>query len=76
MGYAQNPLSIYYCYDSAGQGQDGELRMCIAEVKSVSMIHLDWVMINYLHCHNLSIFVSGHKHSLGREGDVYLPTGF
>ena len=75
VGYAQNPLSIYYCYDSAGQGQDGELRMCIAEVKSVSMIHLDWVMINYLHCHNLSIFVSGHKHSLGREGDVYLPTG-
>ncbi|XP_039797020.1 uncharacterized protein LOC120662021 isoform X2 [Panicum virgatum] len=32
VGYAQNPLSIYYCYDSAGQGQDGELRMCIAEV--------------------------------------------
>lgn len=32
VGYEQNPLSIYYCYDSAGQGQDGELRMCIAEV--------------------------------------------
>lgn len=32
VGYEQNPLSIYYCYDSAGQGQDGELRTCIAEV--------------------------------------------
>ncbi|RLM84624.1 uncharacterized protein C2845_PM04G02690 [Panicum miliaceum] len=32
VGYEQNPLSIYYCYNSAGQGQDGELRMCIAEV--------------------------------------------
>ncbi|CAD6221170.1 unnamed protein product [Miscanthus lutarioriparius] len=32
VGYEQNPLSIYYCYDSAVQGQDGELRMCIAEV--------------------------------------------
>ncbi|WVZ61910.1 hypothetical protein U9M48_011718 [Paspalum notatum var. saurae] len=32
VGYEQNPLSIYYCYDSAGQGQDEELRMCIAEV--------------------------------------------
>ncbi|XP_021308963.1 uncharacterized protein LOC8079942 isoform X2 [Sorghum bicolor] len=32
VGYEQNPLSIYYCYDSASQGQDGQLRMCIAEV--------------------------------------------
>ncbi|XP_062187881.1 uncharacterized protein LOC133891179 [Phragmites australis] len=32
MGYEQNPLSIYYCYDSAAQEQDGELKMCIAEV--------------------------------------------
>ncbi|KAG2631695.1 uncharacterized protein LOC120659348 [Panicum virgatum] len=32
VGYEQNPLSIYYCYNSAGLGQDGELRMCIAEV--------------------------------------------
>ncbi|CAD6241794.1 unnamed protein product [Miscanthus lutarioriparius] len=32
VAYEQNPLSIYYCYDSAGQGQDGELRMCNAEV--------------------------------------------
>ncbi|KAJ1287772.1 hypothetical protein BS78_02G036300 [Paspalum vaginatum] len=32
VGYEQNPLSIYYCYDSSGQGQDEELRMCIAEV--------------------------------------------
>ncbi|TVU41395.1 hypothetical protein EJB05_14910, partial [Eragrostis curvula] len=32
VGYEQNPLSIYYCYDSAVQGQDGELKMCIAEV--------------------------------------------
>lgn len=35
VGYEQNPLSIYYCYDSAGQGQDGELRTCIAEVISL-----------------------------------------
>ncbi|KAF8732265.1 hypothetical protein HU200_016244 [Digitaria exilis] len=32
VGYEQNPLSIYYCYNSAEQAQDGELRMCIAEV--------------------------------------------
>ncbi|KAL6880210.1 hypothetical protein ACP4OV_011775 [Aristida adscensionis] len=32
VGYEQNPLSIYYCYDSAAQEQDGELKMCIAEV--------------------------------------------
>ncbi|CAN6196891.1 unnamed protein product [Urochloa humidicola] len=32
VGYEQNPLSIYYCYNSAEQGQDGELGTCIAEV--------------------------------------------
>ncbi|KAK3126387.1 hypothetical protein QOZ80_7AG0555810 [Eleusine coracana subsp. coracana] len=32
VGYEQNPLSIYYCYDSAVQEQEGELKMCIAEV--------------------------------------------
>lgn len=32
VGYEQNPLSIYYCYDSAAQEQDGDLKMCIAEV--------------------------------------------
>ncbi|KAL5198651.1 hypothetical protein ABZP36_002163 [Zizania latifolia] len=32
VGYEQNPLSIYYCYDSAEQGEDGHLKMCIAEV--------------------------------------------
>ncbi|KAL6647047.1 hypothetical protein ACP70R_014484 [Stipagrostis hirtigluma subsp. patula] len=32
VGYEQNPLSIYYCYDASAQDQDGELKMCIAEV--------------------------------------------
>ncbi|XP_062190300.1 uncharacterized protein LOC133893317 isoform X2 [Phragmites australis] len=32
VGYEQNPLSIYYCYDSAAQEQDEQLKMCIAEV--------------------------------------------
>uniref|UniRef100_A0A0E0E7J5 DUP1365 proein n=1 Tax=Oryza meridionalis TaxID=40149 RepID=A0A0E0E7J5_9ORYZ len=32
VGYEQNPLSIYYCYDSAEQGEDEKLKMCIAEV--------------------------------------------
>ncbi|XP_038970470.1 uncharacterized protein LOC113462627 [Phoenix dactylifera] len=38
VGYEQNPLSVYYCYDAAGeQEQEGDvsssrLRMCIAEV--------------------------------------------
>lgn len=47
----------------------GEISVCI---------HFDWViwvMVNYLHCYNILVLVSGHKHTLGREGDVYLPTG-
>ncbi|XP_044983746.1 uncharacterized protein LOC123450675 [Hordeum vulgare subsp. vulgare] len=32
VGYEQNPLSIYYCYDAAAQEQDEHLKMCIAEV--------------------------------------------
>ncbi|KAE8778378.1 Aspartic proteinase [Hordeum vulgare] len=32
VGYEQNPLSVYYCYDAAAQEQDEHLKMCIAEV--------------------------------------------
>ncbi|EMS50968.1 hypothetical protein TRIUR3_10317 [Triticum urartu] len=32
VGYEQNPLSVYYCYDAAVQGQNEDLKMCIAEV--------------------------------------------
>uniref|UniRef100_N1QSI2 Uncharacterized protein n=1 Tax=Aegilops tauschii TaxID=37682 RepID=N1QSI2_AEGTA len=32
VGYEQNPLSVYYCYDEAAQEQDEHLKMCIAEV--------------------------------------------
>lgn len=35
VGYEQNPLSIYYCYDSAEQGEDEKLKMCIAEVNTL-----------------------------------------
>jgi DUF1365 family protein len=33
VGYEQNPLSVYYCYDVAAQEQDEDLKMCIAEVR-------------------------------------------
>ncbi|KAM0851329.1 hypothetical protein ACQ4PT_052498 [Festuca glaucescens] len=32
VGYEQNPLSVYYCYDEGAQEQDEDLKMCIAEV--------------------------------------------
>lgn len=32
VGYEQNPLSVYYCYDVAASEQDEDLKMCIAEV--------------------------------------------
>ncbi|VAH52800.1 unnamed protein product [Triticum turgidum subsp. durum] len=32
VGYEQNPLSVYYCYDAAAKEQDEDLKMCIAEV--------------------------------------------
>lgn len=36
VGYEQNPLSVYYCYDMAGEGEEAgpspSLKKCIAEV--------------------------------------------
>ncbi|KAL5196587.1 hypothetical protein ABZP36_000099 [Zizania latifolia] len=39
VGYEQNPLSIYYFYDSAEQGEDGHLKTCIAEVRTLYWFH-------------------------------------
>jgi len=42
---------------------------------SVHTIHPHLFVVDYLQLSNLLLLVSGYKHSLGREGDVYLPTG-
>lgn len=46
---------------------------CRGEVL-VHMIRLHWFLVDCLQLSNLLLLVSGHKHPLGREGDVYLPT--
>jgi hypothetical protein len=32
VGYVQNPLSVYYCYDVEGSDSTQHLKKCIAEV--------------------------------------------
>jgi hypothetical protein len=49
---------------------------CRGDIISAHTIHhLHWFLADYLQLSNLLLFVSGHKHPLGRESDVYLPTG-
>lgn len=38
VGYEQNPLSLYYCYDIEGPSQN--LRKCIAEVSDTNYYYI------------------------------------
>lgn len=69
---AEHLLLLRFCRTGTRWG--GQSVHCRGEI-SVHRIHLHWSVVDYFQVPNLLLFVSGHKHSLGREGDVYLPTG-
>lgn len=84
MGYEQNPLSVYYCYDVIGDGdgrerEDGEeerkeLKMCIAEVPGTPTMNF-LLSVAFLLL-MMVMMISGNKYTMGGESDVRIPTWF
>ncbi|XP_074577144.1 uncharacterized protein LOC141833567 isoform X2 [Curcuma longa] len=75
VGYQQNPLSVYYCYDvEEGKGEEGDgpkpsLKMCIAEVTNTPWGERDmqgnWCMLADAPGENLSLVISVQHPTLG-----------
>lgn len=65
VGYEQNPLSLYYCYDS----DDHLLQKCIAEV-CFSLCCLIKLYFFKIIAADIYISLLGNQHTMGRKSDI------